>query len=110
MSASKLLFERLGREDRWSLKQSISQSIQQLVTTQYVRDQQLPPGVLNFGMPSIADLGIGGGDLRQFAALLKQRIQQFEPRIKDVDVVIENSHLVIIGTMPDNDEPSRWQL
>ena len=108
MSASKLLFERLGREEHWSIKQSISRSIQQLVTTQYVRDQQLPPGVLNFGMPSIADLGIGGGDLRQFAVLLKQRIQQFEPRIRDVDVVLENGHLVIIGLLPDSDEPSRW--
>ncbi|WP_428243232.1 GPW/gp25 family protein [Gynuella sp.] len=110
MSVGRLLFERLGREPGVSVKESVSRSIQQLTTTQHVRDGQLVPGILNFGMPSICDLGIGGGDLRQFAALLKERIQQFEPRIKDVDVVIERGRLVVVGTLPDSDEPTRWWL
>lgn len=108
MAPGKLLFERLEKTDGWTLEGSIKRSLQQLATNQYVRDSAMEPGVLNFGLPSLPDLGVGGGDMKTFAALLKTRIQQFEPRLKNADVLIEQGRLVVVGQLQDQDETIRW--
>lgn len=108
MGLGKLLFERLEKTDGWTLEESIKRSLQQLATNQYVRDSNMEPGILNFGLPSLPDLGVGGGDMKAFAALLKTRIQQFEPRLKNADVLIEQGRLVVVGQLQDQDEAIRW--
>lgn len=110
MPPGKLLFERLEQGQGWTLESSIERSVQQLASTQFVRDSEAPPGVLNYGLPNPVDFGIGGGELQQFADLLQQRIVQFEPRCGQVDVSVHEGRLLVQAVISGSEEILRWWI
>ena len=47
----KLLFERLSHEIDWDMKDAVRESVSQLTATAMLENRDVPPGILNFGVP-----------------------------------------------------------
>ena len=99
------LFERLT-ECPEPPRACLERSLDQLAAVQYLSDAAAPPGVLNFGLPSPADVANNDAGLTDYALLVELRIRQFEPRLQDVRVNYTNGRISVTGTFGDRDEPT----
>lgn len=105
----KLLFEKLADDPRWQLECAVRDSIQQLTATETVSDNDMPPGVLNFGVPNIVDFGTGPNAIKSYAKELTERIKQFEPRLQVIEINVINKALHISAKLMNNEELT-WAL
>jgi predicted component of type VI protein secretion system len=81
-----LLFERLAGPSSQSARERITRSLDQVLVVQSTCTREAPPGVLNFGLPRPPDVQPGQRAGDDYAALVRERIEVFEPRLKDVGV------------------------
>jgi predicted component of type VI protein secretion system len=107
----KLLFERLSHEIDWDMKDAVRESVSQLTATAMLENRDVPPGILNFGVPHVVELGPGDAALERYGNALAQRIYQFEPRLKQVAVDVVDGQLQISAQLRDQVEESvTWRL
>ncbi|HSX85110.1 MAG TPA: hypothetical protein VL987_00940 [Cellvibrio sp.] len=107
----KLLFERLCHETDWNIKEAVRESVLQLTATAILKNKDAPPGILNFGVPHVVELGPGDAALERYGEALSQRIYQFEPRLKQIAVDVVDGQLHISAQLRDQaDESVNWRL
>lgn len=107
----KLLFERLSHEKNWNMKEAVRESVTQLTATATLNSKDVPPGILNFGVPHVVELGAGDTALQGYGESLAQRIYQFEPRLELVSVDVVDGQLQISAQLRDQTEESViWRL
>jgi predicted component of type VI protein secretion system len=109
--AMKLLFERLSHEANWDMNIAVRESVAQLTATVMLEDKDLPPGILNFGLPNVVEFATGVSALERYGESLVKRIYQFEPRLKQVVAAVVEGRLQISAQLRDQaGEAVTWSM
>jgi len=106
----KLLFERFSPQSDWQLRDAVQQSVAQLAASQGLIAEDVPPGILNFGVPHPVDFSASEAGRLRFGEALAERIRQFEPRLELLDLQVEGQQLKLIGRLKDSDELLQWSV
>lgn len=106
----KLLFERLTSDPDWQLKAAVQTAVAQLTATETLSEEDVPPGILDFGLPHVVELGPGPSSLVRYGEALARRIEQFEPRLRIIAIDVVDKQLQITAQLTSNGEAITWRV
>ncbi len=97
------------------IKQTVIADVQRLLRTRYVGEQRKSRNILNYGLPSVVNVGSNSSnDLADMIRNIEEIIEEYEPRLRNVEVQLAggkswNTRSVqITGDLYIDEEPERF--